>query len=134
GTAKGAWAAAEAIARGARAHGALIAIDCVASLGGIPLEGDASGVDAAGTCSQKCLGAPPGLGPVTLGPRAIDPIRRRRAKPQTFYFDVSLVFQYWGEAGGAKERVFHHTAPVAMVYALRGALRLALAEGLEARC
>jgi len=132
-TSTGAWQPVEDIARSARAHGALLALDCVASLGGIPVEVDAWGVDAAGTCSQKCLGAPPGLGPVTLGPRAIDAIRRRRAKPQTFYFDVSLVFQYWGEAGGAKERVFHHTAPVAMVYALREALRLALAEGLQAR-
>ena len=132
-TSTGAWQPVEDIARSARAHGALLALDCVASLGGVPVEVDAWGADAAGTCSQKCLGAPPGLGPVTLGPRAMDAIRRRRAKPQTFYFDVNLVFQYWGEAGGPKERVFHHTAPVAMVYALREALRLALAEGLEAR-
>ena len=134
-TSTGAWQPVEDIARSARAHGALLALDCVTSLGGVPVDVDAWGVDAAGSCSQKCLGAPPGLGPVTLGPRAIEAVRRRRAKPATWYLDVNLVFQYWGEgnAAGAKERVFHHTAPVAMLYAFREALRLVLAEGLEAR-
>jgi len=132
-TSTGAWQPVEEIARSTRAHGALLALDCVTSLGGVPVAVDDWGVDAAGSCSQKCLGAPPGLGPITLGPRAIEVVRRRRAKPPTWYFDVNLVFQYWGEAGGAKERVFHHTAPVAMLYAFREALRLVVAEGLEAR-
>ena len=132
-TSTGAWQPVEEIARSTRAHGALLALDCVTSLGGVPVAVDDWGVDAAGSCSQKCLGAPPGLGPITLGPRAIAAVRRRRAKPPTWYFDVNLVFQYWGEADGAKERVFHHTAPVAMLYAFREALRLVVAEGLEAR-
>ncbi|MGH7700137.1 MAG: pyridoxal-phosphate-dependent aminotransferase family protein [Gemmatimonadales bacterium] len=132
-TSTGAWQPVEPVVEIARRHDALVAIDCVTSLGGVPVEIDAWGVDAAGSCSQKCLGAPPGLGPVTFGPRAMDAVRRRRAKPGTWYFDLTLLFQYWGEAGGAKERAFHHTAPVASIYALREALRVVLEEGLGAR-
>ena len=90
-------------------------------------------MDAAGSCSQKCIGAAPGLGPVTFGPRALEAVRRRRGKPSTWYFDLGLLFQYWGEAGGSKERAFHHTAPVAAIYGFREALRAMLDEGLEAR-
>jgi alanine-glyoxylate transaminase / serine-glyoxylate transaminase / serine-pyruvate transaminase len=132
-TSTGAWQEVPAVAELAHRHGALIAIDCVTSLGGIPVEIDAWDVDAAGSCSQKCLGAPPGLGPVTFGPRALEAVRRRRRKPSTWYFDLALLFQYWGEAGGPKERAFHHTAPVASIYGFREALRLVLEEGLEAR-
>src|SRR5207248_1026418 len=117
----------------AHRYGPLIAIDCVASLGGVPVDVDAWGIDAAGSCTQKCLGAVPGLAPITIGPRAMEVIRKRRVKPTTWYFDLSLLFQYWGEAGGAKNRVFHHTAPIASIYALREALRLVLEEGLEQR-
>ncbi|HEX9705417.1 MAG TPA: alanine--glyoxylate aminotransferase family protein [Gemmatimonadales bacterium] len=117
----------------AHRYGALFAIDCVTSLGGIPVEIDAWGVDAAGSCSQKCIGGAPGLGPVTFGPRAMEAVRRRRAKPPTWYFDLTQLFQYWGEAGGSKERAFHHTAPIAAVYGFREALHLVLEEGLEAR-
>ncbi len=136
-TSTGAWQPIPEVAEIAHQNGALIAIDCVTSLGGIPVEIDAWGIDAAGSCSQKCLGAPPGLAPVTFGPRAMDAVRRRRAKPTTWYFDLNLLFQYWGEAGGegggAKERAFHHTAPVASIYGFHEALRLVLDEGLEAR-
>ena len=132
-TSTGARQPVEPVAEIAHRYGALIAVDCVTSLGGVPVEIDAWGVDAAGSCSQKCLGAPPGLGPVTFGPRAIEAARRRRAAPRTWYFDLNLLFQYWGEAGGAKERAFHHTAPIAAIYALREALRIVLEEGLEAR-
>lgn len=117
----------------AREHGALVAVDCVTSLGGMPVEIDAWGVDAAGSCSQKCLGAPPGLGPVTFGPRAIAAVERRRSKPSTWYMDLNLLFKYWGEAGGSKQRAFHHTAPVSSIFAFHEALRLVLAEGLEHR-
>lgn len=132
-TSTGAWQPVEDAARIARRYGALIALDCVTSLGGVPVEIDAWGVDAAGSCSQKCIGAPPGLGPVTFGPRAMDAVRGRRARPTTWYLDLALLFQYWGEDGGAKERAFHHTAPVASIYGFREALRLVLEEGLEAR-
>jgi alanine-glyoxylate transaminase/serine-glyoxylate transaminase/serine-pyruvate transaminase len=121
------------VAEIARRHGALVAIDCVTSLGGMPVEVDAWGVDAAGSCSQKCIGAPPGLGPVTFGPRAMAAVRSRKTKPPTWYLDLSLLFQYWGEQGKAKQRAFHHTAPVSSIYAFREALRLILEEGLEAR-
>lgn len=117
----------------ARRHGALVAVDCVTSLGGIPFDVDGWGVDAAGSCSQKCLGAPPGLGPITIGPRAMEAVRARKHKPSTWYFDLSLLFQYWGEDGASRKRAFHHTAPVASIYGFHEALRLVLEEGLEAR-
>jgi len=121
------------VAEIARRHGALVAVDCVTSLGGMPVEIDAWGVDAAGSCSQKCLGAPPGLGPVTFGPRAMEAVKRRAQKPSTWYMDLGLLFQYWGEQGGEKQRAFHHTAPVSSIYAFHEALRLVLEEGLEQR-
>jgi alanine-glyoxylate transaminase/serine-glyoxylate transaminase/serine-pyruvate transaminase len=121
------------VAEIARRHGALIAIDCVTSLAGMPVEVDAWGIDAAGSCSQKCIGAPPGLGPVTFGPRAMDVVRSRKTKPSTWYLDLSLLFAYWGERGGERQRAFHHTAPVSSIYAFHEALRLILEEGLEVR-
>jgi alanine-glyoxylate transaminase/serine-glyoxylate transaminase/serine-pyruvate transaminase len=116
----------------AHRHGALVAVDCVTSLGGMPLEIDAWGIDAAGSCSQKCIGAPPGLGPIIIGPRAMEAVRARKTKPHTWYMDLALLFQYWGE-DGAKKRAFHHTAPVASIYGFHEALRIILEEGLEAR-
>ncbi|UCD23038.1 MAG: alanine--glyoxylate aminotransferase family protein, partial [Gemmatimonadota bacterium] len=121
------------VAKIARDAGALVAVDCVTSLGGMPLEVDAWGIDAAGSCSQKCLGAPPGLGPVTFGPRAIEAIARRKVQTSTWYMDLNLLFKYWGDAGGTKQRAFHHTAPVSSIYAFHEALRLALDEGMDAR-
>jgi alanine-glyoxylate transaminase/serine-glyoxylate transaminase/serine-pyruvate transaminase len=120
------------VAEVAHRHGALIAVDCVTSLGGLPVKIDAWGIDAAASCTQKCLGAPPGLSPVTFGTRAIEAVQRRKAKVQSWYLDLNLLFAYWGD-GQQKNRVFHHTAPVSMMYALREALRLVLEEGLEAR-
>lgn len=117
----------------AHRYGALVAMDCVTSLGGLPIEVDTLGVDAAGSCSQKCIGAPPGLGPITVGPRAMEAVRGRKHKPTTWYFDLNLLFQYWGETSGARKRAFHHTAPVAAIYGFHEALRLVLEEGLEAR-
>jgi alanine-glyoxylate transaminase/serine-glyoxylate transaminase/serine-pyruvate transaminase len=117
----------------ARDAGALVAVDCVTSLAGMPVLVDEWGIDAAGSCSQKCLGAPPGLGPVTFGPRAIAAVQARASKPPTWYFDLQLLFQYWGEEGGTQQRAFHHTAPVSSIYAFHEALRLVLDEGLDAR-
>lgn len=121
------------LARIAREHGALFVVDCVTSLAGMPVEVDATGIDAAGSCSQKCIGAPPGLGPVTFGPRAIEAAKNRTHPTPTWYFDLDLLFQYWGDAGGTKDRVFHHTAPVSSIYGFHKALQLILEEGLEAR-
>jgi alanine-glyoxylate transaminase/serine-glyoxylate transaminase/serine-pyruvate transaminase len=117
----------------ARKHGAMVAMDCVTSLGGMPIDIDALGVDAAGSCTQKCLGAPPGLAPITVGPRAMAAVRARKHKPATWYLDLALLFQYWGEESGTKKRAFHHTAPIAAIYGIHEALRLILEEGLEAR-
>jgi alanine-glyoxylate transaminase/serine-glyoxylate transaminase/serine-pyruvate transaminase len=132
-TTTGACQPIEPMVAAAKRHGALVAMDCVTSLAGMPLEFDALGVDAAGSCSQKCLGAPPGLGPITVGPKAMEAVRARKHTPATWYFDLSLLFQYWGEDGATKKRAFHHTAPIAAVYGIHEALRLTLEEGLEAR-
>ena len=117
----------------AQRHGALVAIDCVTSLAGMDVDVDGWGIDAAGSCSQKCIGAPPGLGPVTFGPRAMEAVRSRKTKPYTWYLDLNLLFSYWGEQGGERQRAFHHTAPVSSIYAFHEALRLILEEGLEQR-
>jgi alanine-glyoxylate transaminase/serine-glyoxylate transaminase/serine-pyruvate transaminase len=132
-TTTGACQAAREMSQLGRQYDALVAMDCVTSLGGMPIEIDAWGIDAAGSCSQKCLGAPPGLGPITIGPRAMARVRARKQSPATWYLDLGLLFQYWGEASAERKRAFHHTGPVAMVYGFHEALRLALEEGLEAR-
>jgi alanine-glyoxylate transaminase/serine-glyoxylate transaminase/serine-pyruvate transaminase len=112
----------------AHENGALLLVDAVTSLGGHPVGVDRAGIDVCYSGTQKCVGAPPGLAPITFSERAIERIRARKAKVQSWYFDVSLVERYWG-----MERTYHHTAPISMNYALREALRLALEEGLEAR-
>ena len=117
----------------AKKYDALVAMDCVTSLAGLPIDLDALGVDAAGSCSQKCIGAPPGLGPISIGPRAMDAVKARKAKPHTWYLDLALLFQYWGEERASRSRAFHHTAPIAMIYGFHEAMRLILEEGLEAR-
>ena len=117
----------------ANRFGALVALDCVTSLGGMALDIDALGVDAAGSCTQKGLGAPAGLGPITVGPRAMAAVHARKQKPSTWYLDLSLLFQYWGDESATKKRAFHHTAPIQAIYGVHEALRLILEEGLEAR-
>jgi alanine-glyoxylate transaminase/serine-glyoxylate transaminase/serine-pyruvate transaminase len=111
------------------AHGALLILDTVTSLGGIPVEVDAWEVDACYAGTQKCLSCPPGLAPLTLSRRALDAVRARRTPASSWYLDLGLVADYWAEG----KRVYHHTAPVSMIYALREALRLVLEEGLPAR-
>ena len=91
---------------------------------------DEWGVAAAFSGSQKCLNAPPGLAPFTAGERALEKLRARRSPPRSWYFDLSLVLGFWDSGGG---RVYHHTAPINMIYALAEALRIVLEEGLEAR-
>jgi alanine-glyoxylate transaminase/serine-glyoxylate transaminase/serine-pyruvate transaminase len=118
----------EEIARIAHEAGALLAVDAVTSLGGIPVEVDAWGLDAVYSGSQKCLGAPPGLAPVTFGPRAAEVIQNRKTKVQSWYFDMTVLSRYWGG-----DRFYHHTAPISLNYALREALALLLEEGLDAR-
>jgi alanine-glyoxylate transaminase/serine-glyoxylate transaminase/serine-pyruvate transaminase len=109
--------------------GALLVVDCVTSLGGCPIPIDAWGVDAAYSGTQKCLSCPPGLAPVTFGPRAMEVLQARSAPVQSWYLDMGLVSNYWAESS----RAYHHTAPINMNYALHEALRLVLLEGLENR-
>lgn len=116
------------LARLAHDAGALFVLDTVTSLGGCPVLLDEWGVDAAYSGTQKCLSAPPGLAPVSFNARAMDIATHRKTKVQSWYLDVNLLAAYWGE-----ERVYHHTAPISMNYALHEALRLVLAEGLPAR-
>jgi alanine-glyoxylate transaminase / serine-glyoxylate transaminase / serine-pyruvate transaminase len=106
---------------------ALFVVDAVTSLGGIEVATDSWGVDVAYSCTQKCLGAPPGLGPITVSERAR---RRFVERPSSWYLDLSLLSHYAEGAGGA--RVYHHTAPVTMIGALHAALGCVLAEGLAA--
>jgi len=108
--------------------GGLLLVDCVTSLGGMPVEVDAWGIDAAYSGTQKCLSCPPGLSPVTLSPRAVARLEARTRKVQSWYLDLSMVRSYWGA-----ERAYHHTAPINMLYALDEALDLVVREGLEPR-
>lgn len=127
-TSTGALQPLEEIARICREAGALIAIDTVTSLGGVPVEIDGWGIDAVYSGTQKCLSCPPGLAPVSFGPRAVEVIQNRKTKVQSWYLDMSMIMRYWGE-----DRFYHHTAPISMIYALREALAVVVEEGLEAR-
>lgn len=127
-TSTGAWQPLEEITRIVHEAGALIAIDTVTSLGGVPVEIDAWGIDAVYSGTQKCLSCPPGLAPVSFGPRAMEAIRQRKSKVQSWYLDMSMIERYWGS-----DRFYHHTAPISMNYALREALAMVVEEGLEAR-
>lgn len=109
-------------------YGGLFVIDCVTSLGGVPVRIDQWEVDGAYSGTQKCLSCPPGLSPVTLSSRAMHKVRQRRSPVNSWYLDLTLVGNYW-----SGDRAYHHTAPVNMNYALHEALRLILEEGLENR-
>jgi alanine-glyoxylate transaminase/serine-glyoxylate transaminase/serine-pyruvate transaminase len=106
----------------------LLVVDTVTSLGGIPVEVDAWGVDACYSGTQKCLGVPPGLSPVTFSARAVERVRDRAAPPQSWYLDLGLIGAYVG----GSTRTYHHTAPISMIFSLHAALGALLDEGLEA--
>jgi len=118
----------EEIARAAKEVEALVVLDCVTSLGGVPVQLDDWGVAAAYSATQKCLSCPPGLAPISFGPRALARIRERRRPVQSWYLDASLLAGYYGS-----ERVYHHTAPISAIYALAEGLRLVEEEGMPAR-
>jgi alanine-glyoxylate transaminase/serine-glyoxylate transaminase/serine-pyruvate transaminase len=118
----------EEIAAAARAAGALLVLDCVTSLGGMPLSLDGWGVDAAYSGTQKCLSCPPGLSPASFSPRAVERVRGRARPVQSWYLDVTLLSGYYG-----RERVYHHTAPISAIYGLAEGLRIVEEEGIEAR-
>ena len=117
-----------AIAKLVHEAGALLLLDTVTSLSGVDVRVDDWGVDACYSGTQKCLSCPPGLSPVTFSPRAVEAMDKRKTKVQSWYLDMSMLRKYWGES-----RVYHHTAPVNMTYALHEALVIVLEEGLEAR-
>ena len=105
----------------------LLLVDTVTSLGGIPVDVDGWGIDAVYSGTQKCLGVPPGLAPLSFSARAVDRVKQRANPPQSWYLDLRLLADYVGSA-----RRYHHTAPISMLYALHAGLGVLLAEGLEA--
>jgi alanine-glyoxylate transaminase / serine-glyoxylate transaminase / serine-pyruvate transaminase len=127
-TSTGALTPLEGMAEIVHKHGAVFLVDCVTSLAGIPMKIDEWDIDIAYSGTQKCLSCPPGLAPITVGPRVRDVLRQRKTKVANWYLDLSMLEHYWGE-----ERTYHHTAPISMNFALREALRLVQEEGLEAR-
>ncbi len=127
-TSTGALTPAEEISKIAHDAGALMLLDTVTSLGGCEVDIDGWNIDAVYSGTQKCLSCPPGLAPVSLSPRALKIANNRETKVQSWYLDVNLLSGYWGT-----ERVYHHTAPISMNYALHESLRLVLEEGLQTR-
>jgi len=127
-TSTGAYQPIEELGAIAHRYGALLLVDAVTSLGCVPVEIDRWQIDACYSCTQKGIGAPPGLAPVTFSERAMQAVRGRRQKCRSWYFDLALIERYWGA-----ERLYHHTAPITMNYALYEALRIVNEEGLEAR-
>ena len=128
-TSTGALTPVEEISKLVHDAGALLLIDTVTSLGGCPVRIDEWNVDAVYSGTQKCLSCPPGLSPVSLSARAMEKIKSRKDSVQSWYLDVNLLANYWGDGA----RVYHHTAPISMNYALHESLRLILEEGLENR-
>ena len=116
------------LSRLAREHDTLFMVDAVTSLGGTEVAVDRDGIDYCYSASQKCLACPPGLAPAAISPRAHQAVKDRKRPPSSWYLDLALIANYWGE-----EHVYHHTAPVSMLLGLREALRMVVEEGAEAR-
>jgi alanine-glyoxylate transaminase/serine-glyoxylate transaminase/serine-pyruvate transaminase len=127
-TSTGALQPMKGIAEVVHQQGGLLVLDCVTSLGGLPVRIDDWGVDIAYSGTQKCLSCPPGLAPLTVGPRAQEVLRERETEVANWYLDLNVLQEYWGS-----ERTYHHTAPISMNYGLREALRIVHEEGLERR-
>lgn len=108
-------------------RGALLLVDAVTALGGLPVEVDAMGFDVVFSGTQKCLAAPPGLAPLTAGAKALDRLAQRKHPVPSWYFDLDAITRYLGQT-----RAYHHTAPISMIYALNEALAMILDEGLQA--
>ena len=126
-TSTGAFQPGKAICEAAHKAGAVVIADCVTSLGGMPVEVDATGIDIAYSCSQKCLSCPPGLSPFTVSPRAWERLEKRTTPVQSWYLDLKLLDGYY------KGHKYHHTVPISMLYALHEGLALVEEEGLEKR-
>jgi alanine-glyoxylate transaminase/serine-glyoxylate transaminase/serine-pyruvate transaminase len=111
-----------------REHDSLFLVDTVTSLAGAPVKVDEWLIDICYSGTQKCLSCPPGLSPITFNERAMNAIRNRKSKVQSWYLDMNMIERYWGS-----ERFYHHTAPISMIYAFHEALRIIHEEGLENR-
>ena len=109
--------------------GALAIVDAVTSLGGHDMRMDEWGIDVCYSATQKCLGAPPGLAPISLSQSAMDVVSKRSTKVQSFYFNLQDLEAYWNQT----RRAYHHTSPINMTYALRESLRMMMEEGLDNR-
>jgi len=127
-TSTGAYQAAAAIVPAARNAGAIVIADCVTSLGAMPVELDAAGIDVAFSCSQKGLSCPAGLAPVSLSPRAWEWLAKRPEEPYTWYFDLRLLGKYF-----EPPNVYHHTPASPLYYAMHQALAVIEEEGLRNR-
>ena len=127
-TSTGAMSDAAVLSDLAHRHDALVLVDAVTSLGGSPLKVDEWGIDAIYSGTQKCLSCTPGLSPVSFSERAVERIKARKTKVQSWFLDLNLVMGYWGS--GAK-RAYHHTAPINALYGLHEALLILQEEGLE---
>ena len=112
----------------AHRYGAVVIVDAVTSLGGHEVRMDDWNIDVCYSATQKCLGAPPGLAPISFGPRAMEIIHNRESKVQSFYFNLKDLEAYWTQT-----RAYHHTSPISMTYALRESLRMMMEEGVENR-
>ncbi|HYO84668.1 MAG TPA: alanine--glyoxylate aminotransferase family protein [Bryobacteraceae bacterium] len=127
-TSTGVYTAGRAICEAAHEVDALAIADTVTSLGAMPVEVDANGIDIAYSCTQKGLSAPPGLSPITVSPRAVERLKARTSPPDVWYLDLRLLEEYYDGA-----HKYHHTAPVSLFYALREALAIVSEEGLTQR-
>jgi alanine-glyoxylate transaminase/serine-glyoxylate transaminase/serine-pyruvate transaminase len=127
-TSTGVLTGVEAYRKVADEVGALLIVDTVASLAAVPLHVDRERIDICFSGSQKAISAPPGMSPITVSPAGEEVFRKRKTKVQSWYFDLTTAMNYWG-----KDRLYHHTPPISLVFALREAMRLVVEEGLEAR-
>lgn len=129
-TSTGVLSDAKTLAAVARENNCLVLMDTVTSLGGVQVEVDAWGIDASYSGTQKCLSCPPGLSPVTFGPKARAAITERKTPVRSWFLDMNLLIPYWGSSA---KRSYHHTAPVNALYGLHEALLLVAEEGLPQR-
>lgn len=127
-TSTGAYQPGHGISKAAHDSGALVIADCVTSLGGMPVDVDDAGIDIAYSGTQKALGCPPGLAPITCSPRALEWLRSRKQSSVSWYLDLKLLLDYYESA-----HRYHHTAPISMFYALRESLAIIAEEGLDTR-
>lgn len=130
-TSSGALQPMEGIGDACREVDCLLLLDTVTSICGVPVYLDAWKVDAAYAGTQKCMGVPPGISPLTFGERALAKLTSRKSKVANWYLDMTMIMKYIMAQDGGAPRVYHHTAPISMIYATREGLSLVAEEGLE---